>query len=385
MVNTLSIVIPTKDRATYCVSTVKSILSFEQPLELIVQDSSETDELQRQLSSISDNRLHYRRVPSTLNMTENFDTALQLATGDYVLMLGDDDGIAPGIFDAVDHCVRLDADCMSSRLLYASYNWPDFRSKYSGDAQAGKLSVNLEFDSSVEEVSLAREVGKFLGGAGQGSMGLPKIYHGLVSQRLIRKIRESYGACFFGVSPDVSFSFMAGIHARRHLVANFPITIAGASGKSNAGRSALRTHKGELWDDPHMKHYKGEAWPGEVPEFFSVESVWAQATLAAISKDANKHYGRFNFGRLYALMYLNHLDQSSRVSSAIQAYLKAAKVSRPLFYLSLAWNGIGVGLGHFRKAVRTIASRFVRPDTSVASAVDIFEASRVLQTVIKGK
>jgi len=385
MSHVLSIVIPTKNRAVYCHSTVKSILNYSENLQLIVQDSSDGSDLQERLSDITDARFFYNKVSADLNMTENFDSALRLATGDYVLMLGDDDGISPQIFDAVDTCVRMNADSITSREFYAAYNWPDFRSKYSGDFQAGKLSMNLKFDSSVTEIDMSTEIGNFLNNAGQGCMALPRIYHGLISQSMIKNIRNLHGACFFGVSPDVSFAFLAAVHSRRHLVANFPITIAGASGGSNAGRSALRTHKGELWADPHMKHYKNEVWPSVIPEFFSVESVWAQAALAAVDLEPASYRARFNFAYLYALMFMRHRDQRSQTSKAISAYLTTSGKSSLKLRLDIYASMTVLAIMIARDVFRSVIVRFTRSKNNTTPALDIESASAILKLTLQTK
>ena len=383
MSHVLSIVIPTKNRALYCHSTVKSILTYSENLQLIVQDSSDGTELQERLFGIIDTRLFYKKVSPDLNMTENFDSALKLATGDYVLMLGDDDGISPQIFDAVDTCVRMNADSITSREFYVAYNWPDFRSKYSGDYQAGKLSINLKFDSIVTEIDMPKEIRNFLNNAGQGCMALPRIYHGLISQSLIQNIRNLHGACFFGVSPDVSFAFLAAVHSRRHLIANFPITIAGASGGSNAGRSALRTHKGDLWADPHMEHYKTEVWPSVIPEFFSVESVWAQAALAAVDLESPNYRARFNFGYLYALMFMRHGDRRSQTGKAISAYMATSSESNFKLRMVIYANMAGLAVATARSAFQSVMARFVRSNNDMTPAIDIETASIILKLTLQ--
>lgn len=375
MQSALSIVVPTKNRALYCFSTIKSILAYENSLQLIVQDSSDNEELRQKVETLSDPRLIYKKVSPNLNMTENFDSALQLATGKYVLMIGDDDGISPKVFEAVDICERTGADSVTSSQFYASYNWPDFRSKYSGDSQAGKLSLNAENSSSVSEVNLAQQIDNFLSEAGQGCLGLPRIYHGLVSQRLIQEIRNRYGKCFFGVSPDVSFSFLAGLNCRKHLTASFPISIAGASGNSNAGRSALRTHKGELWEDPHMKHYRNEPWPSTIPEFFSVESVWSQASLAAMNLCEPKYKKRFNFALLYALMSIRHPDQSERIKKSIDSYLTASGMNSLHFAAKLKVSQMLIIARTGRDAFKAVRGRFVKSKKLVMPAPDIETAS----------
>ena len=81
---------------------IQSILEIPDPgLELVVQDNSDSRELESYTSaSVVDRRLRYRYTPPPFSMIDNFNAAVELATGEYLCLIGDDDGVNPEIMEA---------------------------------------------------------------------------------------------------------------------------------------------------------------------------------------------------------------------------------------------------------------------------------------------
>jgi glycosyltransferase involved in cell wall biosynthesis len=95
-----SIVIPTHNRLGLLRDAVGSVLRQEfTDFELIVFDNASTDDLKQFVESLHDPRVRYHRSERFLPVTDSWNSALDLATGKYVVLLGDDDGLAPGYFN----------------------------------------------------------------------------------------------------------------------------------------------------------------------------------------------------------------------------------------------------------------------------------------------
>jgi glycosyltransferase involved in cell wall biosynthesis len=369
MTVSLSIIIPTRNRAEQCAKTVASVLAFAGDFELVLFDSSETDELAAHLPA--DPRVRIEKGSPGFNMTQCFEAAVAEARGDFVCMIGDDDGVTPQLFAWVEraardglHSVTTDPD------FYAMYNWPGVRSKYFGEANAGKLFLRLG-QGRAERAKLDGDRARFLAEGGQGCGSLPRVYHGLVRRSLLDAMRARFGRCFDGVSPDVSFSYFASLMQQPHMVIDRPLAIGGQSLGSNAGRSAMREHKGDLWSDPHMQRYRGVHWPADVPQFFSVETVWGQATLSAVDVAGGAERGQFGFARYYARLLVAHPD---RVTETLAAVDSNPAVSRVQLAASLAGEAGRTGWGVARKLWRKAV-----PDRTVEvlDAPDIMTASRL--------
>ncbi|MGH7745853.1 MAG: glycosyltransferase family 2 protein, partial [Candidatus Dormibacteria bacterium] len=113
----LSIVIPTHNRAKYAVHAIPSILNnLQGRIELIVHDTSDSNDLEFFVSGILDKRLIYRHTDQKLSMTENHNRAMELARGEYVCLIGDDDNVSPEIQSATEWAKIKGIDVLSPNV-----------------------------------------------------------------------------------------------------------------------------------------------------------------------------------------------------------------------------------------------------------------------------
>lgn len=94
-----SVLLPTRNRLEYLRYAVESVRRQDyQNWEIIVSDNCSKDDIASFVSSLEDTRVKYVRTESFVPVTDNWNNALDHSTGDYVVMLGDDDGLLPGYF-----------------------------------------------------------------------------------------------------------------------------------------------------------------------------------------------------------------------------------------------------------------------------------------------
>ena len=103
-----SVLLPTRNGEKYLKSCIESVLSQDyEDMELIVFDNANTDNTAEVVNSYSnDKRLKYYRTDSVVSVTDNWNNALKKSSGDYVLMMGDDDFLLPGYFDTLDKTIK---------------------------------------------------------------------------------------------------------------------------------------------------------------------------------------------------------------------------------------------------------------------------------------
>lgn len=103
-----SVLLPTRNGGKYLKSCIESVLSQNyKDMELIVFDNANTDNTAEVVNSYSnDKRLKYYRTDSVVSVTDNWNNALKKSSGDYVLMMGDDDFLLPGYFDTLDKIIK---------------------------------------------------------------------------------------------------------------------------------------------------------------------------------------------------------------------------------------------------------------------------------------
>ncbi|MDP2709984.1 MAG: glycosyltransferase family 2 protein [Solirubrobacteraceae bacterium] len=100
----LSILLPTRNGGHQLEDCIRSVLSQPEPdLELVVSDNASDEITAAVLRSFAgDPRLHVVRQPEPLSVTDNWRCALEAASGDYVLLIGDDDCLLEGTVARLD-------------------------------------------------------------------------------------------------------------------------------------------------------------------------------------------------------------------------------------------------------------------------------------------
>jgi len=95
-----SVLLPTRNGGHYLDSCIRSILEQNySDLELIISDNANTDQTPEVIRRFAgDPRVKALRLESAVSVTENWNNALSVATGDYILMMGDDDYLLPRYF-----------------------------------------------------------------------------------------------------------------------------------------------------------------------------------------------------------------------------------------------------------------------------------------------
>lgn len=103
-----SVLLPTRNGGRFLANCMSSIL--RQPyhdMELVVSDNANTDETQAVIASFAwDSRLKVMRLDKPVSVTDNWNHALHASSGDYILMVGDDDYLLPGYFHRVEEILE---------------------------------------------------------------------------------------------------------------------------------------------------------------------------------------------------------------------------------------------------------------------------------------
>jgi len=98
----ISVLLPTRDRLDLLRHAVASVTCLDDPdWEIVISDNCSSGDVEGYVASLHDKRIHYLRTPKLLSITENWNNALEHSTGEYVLMLGDDDALLSGYFTTI--------------------------------------------------------------------------------------------------------------------------------------------------------------------------------------------------------------------------------------------------------------------------------------------
>ena len=295
----LSIVVATKNRVRYCIDCIESTLNhIDTDFELIVQDNTDNYDLREYVETrISDSRLIYNYSPPPFSSIDNFNAAMELATGEYVCLIGDDDAILPDLMKITRWAFENDIDSVAPKRLI-NYIWPNENNIES------KLEIP-DFSYKCESVPLAKRLISYLRDGcvrSYRNYGLPAIYHGIVRRECIEKIKSLTGHYFGGLSPDSYSSVALSQIVKNHIIMDFPLTIAGACQTSTTRQGAQGDHRGLLKNAPHLRNREDYVWLKIVPGFYSVETIWSESALRALT-ELNKLDLLAKFSSCYLFSY----------------------------------------------------------------------------------
>ncbi len=94
--------IPTYNRSRLLCESITSVLDQSyRDFELLISDNASDDDTAERVAAFGDERIRYTRSPSNVGMVGNFNRVIELADTDYLVILPDDDLLAPDYLAAV--------------------------------------------------------------------------------------------------------------------------------------------------------------------------------------------------------------------------------------------------------------------------------------------
>jgi glycosyltransferase involved in cell wall biosynthesis len=264
----ISVVIPTRDRP----ETLKSCLAAlwhhkSDRIEIVVQDNCSTFETLDVVKSAQkrDPRIRYFRAPFSTSQRHNFELGLAAATGDYMTIIGDDDGFCLGSLDwLAKHLVKEPADAVRWHLVH--YAWPSlstdgegfvriYASHYYGGWRKGSAQAIAQSTLAAKNI---------------GSWDNVLIYHGMISRKVYDRIKAKSGGVFFPyLMPDVYMHNLLAFYCENLLQVDNPVSIYGTSGHS-AGASWAK-----VMEDKSKDAATGQKWIKEADsDPLSINADW---------------------------------------------------------------------------------------------------------------
>lgn len=338
----LSIIIPTKNRADYCLSALKSMRDItSEDVEILVVDNSAED-MSSSVVSLGNPRIRYVHSPAAASVNENFNQAIAMAKGRYVTLLGDDDGVHPGIVEIARKTEELDIDVLTTTRP-AQYYWPDVKFRLFGHAFSGKLELR-PFSGCLKSIDPKAALSECLKSGARIVGELPKAYYGIVRKSCLDELKHRTGA-ICRLSPDMSMSVGLVFTIRNMVRLDFPVFLPGTSGRSTAGLGAAGKHRGRLEDQPHLSGQDVAKWCAFNPRFFSGTTVWAEACLQALRAAGNEDVSDFSFTQVYARCLVFEQHQWKEVLRAMQTY--CISTGRSTF-----WTKLLIGTNYLQEWLR---------------------------------
>lgn len=225
-----SILVPTFNSGKYIEGCLQTIIS--QPykdVEIIVSDDSSSDGTREYLSTLSDPRVSVVCPPESMSMSEHWDWLLSHARGEWLIFVGQDDGLQAYFFELADVLVEKaqqeNLRAIASERAY--YFWPGCQEVY------GNTGVQFFAMPKVETRSTRVNALKALSGL-IDYHELPQMYTtSLFHRALIEEARYLQDGKVMVTHPqDANLAAIACILEKKYLFSYIPLGWVGTSPKS---------------------------------------------------------------------------------------------------------------------------------------------------------
>lgn len=294
---TLSVIIPTRERADTLFHTLRTVVEQDyEKLEIIISDNASTDSTEEVVRGYTDKRLRYINTGKRLGMSENWEFALSHVTGDFVMYLGDDDGLLP---NACSDVAQIISKTNTKAVIWnkPNYNWPSITSM--PNTVTLQCAYDLcEMDGNVVLKGVA---------SGRTSYGrLPVLYSGFVSMNSINNIKKKTGDFFQSITPDVYSGIVLAEELKKYLYSFRPFSINGGSQHSNGISSVSDNTKAQRFFIENKLNINDEipVIRGSIQSH--VAESFLQAKNANLLKGIGLNYDRIHFNIYQELLVLNH-------------------------------------------------------------------------------
>jgi glycosyltransferase involved in cell wall biosynthesis len=317
-----SVVIPTHNRLHLLRDAIETVRRQKWGnWELVVFDNASSDPVRDHIEKLNDDRIRYDRSNEFLPVTDSWNRAIGAAHGEYVILLGDDDGLTPDYFIKI---MKIIEDFDSPEIIYAAIFQfmhpgvaPWDREGYVADVKNGFFFSDKRAPFLLSVADARRAV--------IGSLHLRRnftfnIQAFVFKNEFVTRLCQD-GPFFRSSFPDYYLANVALVRSRSVVVVPEPLAIAGVS-RASFGFTLFNNleDKGEallnarLTEDPIYRDVESKLLPGPAYQtnyIVAMEYV-ARATSSIL-------FEQVNFDRYRRL-------QIFTVLKAVQTGLPLAKV-----------------------------------------------------------
>ncbi len=227
-----SILLPTRNRLDLLKFAVQSVLDQDyRDWEIVISDNASEDDVAGYVRSLADERVKYIRSDALLPVTRNWNRALEASSGQYFIMLGDDDCLLGDCLSIVAGLLR---EYDNPELIYTEAIQYAYPNVIPGVTEGFTQFGYCEFLTGKSEpfflgrAAAVSAVSKALGFRIAYSYNMQ---HSVVSREVVRKLAAK-GPFFQSPYPDYYATNALLLAASRVLVCPWPLVGIGISPKS---------------------------------------------------------------------------------------------------------------------------------------------------------
>jgi len=233
--NHFTIVIPTRERADTLFYSLKTCVDQDyENLTILVSDNNSMDNTREVVSSFKDSRIKYVNTGERVQMSQNWEFALNHVDNGFVTYIGDDDGF---LINCIDEINRLFCDLHVSSIAWGKieYCWPDHIVDHHKNVLRMSLSTRGYFYDGRKKLKKLRSFSI-------GYNDLPCLYNSFIDVNLIKKIKQNSKNAFFrSITPDIYTGIILSSVMGEYIYSKKPFSINGAS-RHSTGTSQMLPH-----------------------------------------------------------------------------------------------------------------------------------------------
>lgn len=310
-----SVLLPTRDRLDLAKSAIETVRRQTYGnWELVVADNCSADDVAGYVASLSDSRILYTRSDTPLPVTANWSRAMDASSGDYVLMLGDDDGLTPGYFERVLEIFETLGD--PDFLYHGAYIFtfpgaiPDLPKGALTDVTLNHSILQNRQKPELLAPAQAHAVARAALDM-RAHYGFNMQYF-VFSRRFLQRMAE-FGPFFQGPFPDFYAANLSMLKAERIGVVPKPLVIIGISPKSYGFYHFNKREKGginflntDTYVDDTPELLRGQLLPGT-----NMNTSWLISVALIPKRLGDKANLKLNIARYRRLQIIHNLTAAA--------------------------------------------------------------------------
>lgn len=338
----ISIVIPTRNRLSLVKDAIYSVIHQGYPhWECVVFDNNSEESFEQDIAAFNDSRIRYIRSETFLPVTDSWNRAIDAATGDYITLLGDDDGLTPDFMSCIEFIVK---QHQNPDFVYTSL----FQFFHPGVApwKPEGYVIDLRYGLFFEgRDDICKIDPRHAQQAVVGSLDFRRNFafnmqSFCFSKSFLNSLRFD-GKVFHSPFPDYYLANVAMALGKVITISPKPISIAGVSKKSfgftlfnsmeNQGAALLGT---DLLADPIYKIYESTVLPGPAYNTnFLITMLHVEKRLGDFAPE------KVNLERYRRLQILRNLFQNSEtVATALSDEFKSKLYAQEIHWAECLMN-----------------------------------------------
>lgn len=233
-----SIIIPTTRSRLLKYSVRSALAQTVADFEVVVSDNAATG-VAEELAKFPDPRVRHVRTPARLAINKSWEFALDHATGEWVLLLADDDVILPGLLAEIDLALAEypGAEAVTWRhgsFTEGTYHVQGMRGRLASPPFSGRTLVVDNRETLGMLFAMCGEPSRFA----EVKRKFPHPAQSAYSMDLVRRIKQRTGALFNPTTPDYAALTAALALSERTLVIDKPLMVYHTTSDSNAAAGA---------------------------------------------------------------------------------------------------------------------------------------------------